>query len=95
MAITRKPIEIPPEVARQFAADMQAYHSERDHIRRDRIAADTRHVLLEHMPARGYDDRASMHPLRCGRLVCHRAATSCEPSGVSAAPTNGSKTVLP
>ncbi|WP_283807727.1 hypothetical protein [Bradyrhizobium sp. LTSPM299] len=26
----RKPLEIPPEAARQFAADMQAYHAEHD-----------------------------------------------------------------
>jgi hypothetical protein len=51
MPITRKPLEIPPEVARQFAADMQAYHAEQDDNRRDRIAVGTRHMLLEHMPA--------------------------------------------
>lgn len=49
--LKRKPIEIPPEVARQFAADMKAYHSEQDDVRRDRIAVGTRHMLLEHMPA--------------------------------------------
>jgi hypothetical protein len=51
MPITRKPLEIPPEVAQQFAADMQAYRAERDDNRRDRIAAGTRHMLLQHMPA--------------------------------------------
>lgn len=51
MPITRKPLDIPPEVARKFAADMAAYHVERDDIRRDRIAVGTRHMLLEHMPA--------------------------------------------
>jgi hypothetical protein len=51
MPITRKPIEIPPEAARRFAADMKAYHSERDDVRRDRIAVGTGHMLLEHMPA--------------------------------------------
>jgi hypothetical protein len=45
-----KPIEIPQEVARQFAADMRAYHAEQDDNRRDRIAVGTRHMLLEHMP---------------------------------------------
>ncbi|GKQ50983.1 hypothetical protein [Bradyrhizobium sp. Ce-3] len=49
MPITRKPLEIPPKVARQFAADMQAYHAERDDIRRDRTAVGNRHMLLEHM----------------------------------------------
>lgn len=28
MPISRKPLEIPPEVARQFAAKMQAFHVE-------------------------------------------------------------------
>ncbi|WGS18810.1 MULTISPECIES: hypothetical protein [unclassified Bradyrhizobium] len=51
MSITRKPIEIPPEVARQFVADMEAYHAERDLLRRDEIAGRTRHTLLGHMPA--------------------------------------------
>ncbi|WGS17328.1 MULTISPECIES: hypothetical protein [unclassified Bradyrhizobium] len=51
MPITRKLIEIPPEVARQFVADMEAYHSERDSMRRDEIAGRTRHTLLGYMPA--------------------------------------------
>jgi hypothetical protein len=34
MAIRRKPLEIPPAAARQFVADMQAYHAERNDIRR-------------------------------------------------------------
>ncbi len=51
MPITRKPLEIPPAVARQFAADMRAYHAEQDDIRRDRIAVGTRHMLLEYTPA--------------------------------------------
>ncbi|GIQ75427.1 hypothetical protein [Bradyrhizobium sp. RD5-C2] len=51
VSIKRKPIEIPPEVARQFTADMKAYHAEQDDIRRDRIAVGTRHVLLLHRRA--------------------------------------------
>lgn len=51
MPITRKPLEIPPEAGRRFAAKMQAYHAEHDTIRRDAIAAEARHILLEHMPA--------------------------------------------
>ncbi|MGY3443708.1 hypothetical protein ACVW17_003709 [Bradyrhizobium sp. USDA 4473] len=50
MPIARKPLEIPPEVARKFAAKMQAFHAERDPLKRDEIAADTRHILLQHMP---------------------------------------------
>ncbi|QIG92079.1 hypothetical protein [Bradyrhizobium sp. 6(2017)] len=41
MPITRKPLEIPPEVSRQFADDMQAFHAERDPLKRDEIAANT------------------------------------------------------
>lgn len=51
MPINRKPLEIPPEVARRFAADMKAYHAEQDDIQRDRIAVGSRHMLLGHMPA--------------------------------------------
>ncbi|MGY3590497.1 hypothetical protein ACVIGB_009920 [Bradyrhizobium sp. USDA 4341] len=50
MPITRKPLEISPEVARQFAADMRADHAGQDDIRRDRIAVGTRHMLLQHVP---------------------------------------------
>ncbi|QIG98197.2 MULTISPECIES: hypothetical protein [Bradyrhizobium] len=46
----RKPLEIPPEVARRFAADTRAFHAERDPLKRDEIAANTRHTLLQHMP---------------------------------------------
>ena len=42
MAIRRKPTEIPPEAARQFLADMQAYQAERDIDRRDEIAVRAR-----------------------------------------------------
>lgn len=41
----------PAGVARQFAADIRAYHAEQDDNRRDRIAIGTRHMLLEHLPA--------------------------------------------
>ncbi|MCP1843669.1 hypothetical protein ACVIHI_003412 [Bradyrhizobium sp. USDA 4524] len=50
MAITRKPLEIPPEIARRFAESMWAFHAEYDPIKRDEIAADTRHTLLQHLP---------------------------------------------
>ena len=50
MAITRKPLEIPPEVGRQFAAKMRLFHAEVSPLKRDEIAADTRHLLLQHMP---------------------------------------------
>ncbi|KJC56622.1 hypothetical protein UP10_33645 [Bradyrhizobium sp. LTSPM299] len=51
MPIRRKALEIPPEDARQFVADMQAYHAEYDTNRRDEIAAGARHMLLGHMPS--------------------------------------------
>ncbi|MCP1843884.1 MULTISPECIES: hypothetical protein [unclassified Bradyrhizobium] len=46
----RRPLEIPPAVARQFAANMRAFHVEHDPLKRDEIAADTSHLLLEQMP---------------------------------------------
>lgn len=51
MPIRRKPLEIPPDAARQFIADMQAYFAERSDIKRGEIAVRTRHMLLDHMPA--------------------------------------------
>ncbi|MHC2241213.1 hypothetical protein ACVJH7_000520 [Bradyrhizobium elkanii] len=50
MPITRKHLEIPPEVARQFATKLEAFHAEYSPLKRDEIAADTRHLLLQHMP---------------------------------------------
>ncbi|WP_456821798.1 hypothetical protein [Bradyrhizobium sp. USDA 4502] len=50
MPITRKPLEIPPEVARQFAEKMGLFHAENSPLKRDEIAADTGHLLLQHMP---------------------------------------------
>ncbi|GIQ72789.1 hypothetical protein BraRD5C2_12250 [Bradyrhizobium sp. RD5-C2] len=49
MPIPRKPIEVPPEVARQFSADMQAYYAGQDDIQRDRITVGTPHMLLQHI----------------------------------------------
>ncbi|MCC8952897.1 hypothetical protein H8B02_05290 [Bradyrhizobium sp. Pear77] len=40
MPIARKPLEIPPEVARKFAATMQLFHAETSPLKRDAIAAD-------------------------------------------------------
>ncbi|PAY03843.1 hypothetical protein CK489_36710 [Bradyrhizobium sp. UFLA03-84] len=46
MSIARKP----PEAGRKFAAKMLAFHAEQDPLKRDGIAADTRHILLQPMP---------------------------------------------
>ncbi|WP_407146214.1 hypothetical protein [Bradyrhizobium sp. ORS 86] len=51
MPITRKPIEISPETARQFRVEMRAFHAEQSPIRRDEIAARVRHMLLQDMPS--------------------------------------------
>ena len=43
--IKRAPLEIPPAVARQFIADMQAYYAEDDAVKRDEIANRQLHAL--------------------------------------------------
>ncbi|WP_210253987.1 hypothetical protein [Bradyrhizobium pachyrhizi] len=50
MPITRTPPEIPPDVGQQFADKMRQFHAEYSPLKRDEIAADTRHPVLEHMP---------------------------------------------
>jgi hypothetical protein len=46
-----KTIELPPEVAKAFVADMRAFFAAgTNSIKRDEIAARQRHILLEHMP---------------------------------------------
>ena len=37
--ITRKPLELPPEVARRFFEDIRAFHREPNPIKRDEITA--------------------------------------------------------
>jgi hypothetical protein len=41
----RKPIELPPAVARAFVKDMLAFHAERNAIKRDEIALRQLHAL--------------------------------------------------
>jgi hypothetical protein len=41
-------VELPPEVARRFVADMEAFYAERRAIKRDEIAARQLHALREH-----------------------------------------------
>lgn len=46
--MARKPIELPPEVARKFVEDMRAYLKEPSELKRDVIAARQMHILNEH-----------------------------------------------
>jgi hypothetical protein len=48
--IKRKPMEIPATAALRFLADMRAFHSSDDAIKRDEIAACRLHSLREHLP---------------------------------------------
>jgi hypothetical protein len=46
-----KPLDLPPEVAKVFVADMRAFFAAgKNSIKADEIAARQRHILLEHMP---------------------------------------------
>jgi len=49
MPIKRKPLELPPEVARRFFEDMRAFHRERSPIKRDEIAARQFHALAGYL----------------------------------------------
>lgn len=44
----RKPLELPPDVARAFADDMHAYFAEENPIKRDGIAVRQLRALREH-----------------------------------------------
>jgi hypothetical protein len=48
----RKPIELPPEVARSFVTDMRAYFAEKNAIKRDEIVAPQMSVLQQHQAPR-------------------------------------------
>ena len=41
-------MELPPEVARSFVKDMEAFHAEPNAIKRDGIAVRQLHALREH-----------------------------------------------
>ncbi len=44
----RKPIELPPAVARRFVEDMRAFFAEKNSVKRDEIAARQLHALRQH-----------------------------------------------
>ena len=62
----RKPIELPPAVARSFARDMRAYHAAKGSIRADEIAARQLHALKEHYGGKLklHDVKAMFHALK-------------------------------
>ena len=43
--MTRKPLDLPMQVAKQFVKDMRAFHAEPNAIKRDEIAARQLHAL--------------------------------------------------
>ena len=57
--IKRKPLELPPEVARRFFEDMRAFHRERSPIKRDEIAARRLHALSGYLRQRNRKLRLS------------------------------------
>jgi len=46
--ISRKPIELPPEVARNFVGDVRAFHAAKDSLKKDEIAAKQLWLLKQH-----------------------------------------------
>jgi hypothetical protein len=47
LVITRKPLDLPPAVAKAFVKDMKAFFAEEDRYKQDEIAQDTRSVRQE------------------------------------------------
>jgi hypothetical protein len=53
MVIKRtRPLDLPPDVAQAFAADMRAFLVEKSATRREELAARQLRVLREHVPGR-------------------------------------------
>ena len=46
--MTRKPLDLPMQVAKQFVKDMRAFHAEPNAIKRDEIAARQLQALREY-----------------------------------------------
>jgi hypothetical protein len=65
----RKPLELPPEVARAFVRDMRAYFNANGGVEADGIAARQLHALKEH-----YSGKLKLHDVKemfvqMGKLV--------------------------
>lgn len=52
-------MQLPPEIARRFVDDMEAFHAEPSAIKRDEIAARQLHALREHRKPRDAQLRLS------------------------------------
>ncbi len=50
--VKRKPLDLPPAIARAFVKDMRAYFAEEDQTKRDAIAVRQLHALKEHQGPR-------------------------------------------
>jgi hypothetical protein len=50
--INRKPLELPPNVAKAFVKDMQAYFAETNRYKQEEIAVRQLHALKEHQGPR-------------------------------------------
>ena len=50
--VVRKPLDLPPDVARSFVQDMRAYFAEENQIKRDGIAVRQLRALREHQGPR-------------------------------------------
>jgi hypothetical protein len=50
--VIRKPLDLPPDVARAFTEDMRAYFAEENQIKRDGIAVLQLRALREHQGPR-------------------------------------------
>jgi hypothetical protein len=48
--VPRKPIELPPQVAREFLADKNAFFAEKNTFKADAIAARQLHALRQYYP---------------------------------------------
>ena len=46
--MSRKPIELSPEVAKAFVRDMRAFHAAKDSLKKDEIAAKQLWLLKQH-----------------------------------------------
>jgi hypothetical protein len=60
-----KPLDLPPDVAKAFADDMEAFLVEKSALRRDEIAAHQLRALRKHVPGRlsPADVKAMFHQL--------------------------------
>src|SRR5260370_13722978 len=89
--MTKRNMNLPPDIARRFVEDMEAFYAEFNAIKRDEIAARQLHALREHRRPRDPNLRLSEVKQLFARMREYIPSTSCsEPPWMNSRATRSS-----